>query len=365
MQFTDIETCPKCSEAKPKHASRYVYETVSIEQNNPTEMLVSGIQKTTNFLAKNISTTNSFTKALQKKASVLNKNLNVLRDRLNIDDYPDELNSFLSSDVWFSWDKKIKLRKSLQEDEQVKDVINKLKSTLIDNTNILELPKTFPKFSPPIEPKKRKIQENIIEKISNSPPTKPLEPQKTENETWSFHFKMALLKYAIVSVIISIFIAYLAPTDFGVINDIKAIWKGEYISPLARKIIVFITIFFPLLVVNVPMAIIGAFFGSRKITQKYIEDMREYETKLDRYHDELNNYESSKKQKKREQEKIELEYEEMMIGYRSNLEKLKKEYDVSAELYNAKVGNIIENRLDLWSRLRVCQSCNNVFLVNQ
>lgn len=98
--------------------------------------------------------------------------------------------------------------------------------------------------------------------------------------------------------------------------------------------------------------------------QKYIEDMREYEKKLDKYHDELNNYENNQKQKKKEKEIIELEYEEMMIAYRSNLEKLKKEYDVSAKLHNAKVSNIIEKRLELWNRLRVCQSCNHVFLVN-
>ena len=364
MQFADIETCPKCSEEKSKHASRYVYETVSIEQNSPTEMLVSGIQKTTSFLEKNISTANSFTKALQQKASALNKNLSFFHDRLNKDNDPIELDCFLSSDVWFSWDNKINLRKSLRGNEQIKDVINKLKSTLIDNTDVLELPKAFPKFYPPIEPQKRKIQENIIEKISNAPPTKPLEPQKPENESWSLHFKMALLKYAIVSVIISICIAYLAPTDFGVVNDIKAIWNGEYISPLTRKIIVFITIFFFLLVVNVPMAFISAFFGNRKMKQKYIEDMREYEKNLDKYHNELNNYENNQKQKKKEKEIIELEYEEMMIEYRSNLEKLKKEYDVSVKLHNDKVSNIIEKRLELWNRLRVCQSCNHVFLVN-
>lgn len=119
MQFADIETCPKCSEEKSKHASRYVYETVSIEQNSPTEMLVSGIQKTTSFLEKNISTANSFTKALQQKASALNKNLSVFHDRLNKVNDPDELDCFLSSDVWFSWDNKINLRKSLQGNEQI------------------------------------------------------------------------------------------------------------------------------------------------------------------------------------------------------------------------------------------------------
>ncbi len=364
MQFADIETCPKCSEEKSKPASRYVYETVSIEQNSPTEMLVSGIQKTTSFLEKNISTANSFTKALQQKASALNKNLSVFHDRLNKDNDPDELDCFLSSDVWFSWDNKINLRKSLQGNEQIKDCINKLKSTLIDNTDVLEIPKAFPKFYPPKEPQKRKIQENIIGKISNVPPTKPLEPQKLENESWSLHFKMALLKYAIFSVIISICIAYLAQTDFGFVNDIKAIWKGEYISPLTRKIIVFITIFFSLLVVNVPMAFISAFFGNRKMKQKYIEDMREYEKKLDNYHDELNNYENNQKQKKKEKEIIELEYEEIFIEYRSNLEKLKAEYDISVNLHNDKVSNMIGKRLELWNRLRVCQSCNHVFLVN-
>ena len=364
MQFVDIEACPKCSEEKSKHASRYVYETVSIEQNSPTEMLVGGIQKTTSFLEKNISTANSFTKALQQKVCALNKNLSVFHDGLNKDNDPAKLDSFLSSDVWFSWDKKINLRKSLQGNEQVKDVVNKLKSTLIDNTDVLELPKAFPKFSPPIEPQKRKIQENVIVEISNVPPIKPLEPQKLENQSWSLHFKMTLLKYAIVSAIISICIAYLVPIDFGVVNDIKAIWKGEYISPLTRKIIIFITVWFSLLVVNIPMAFIGAFFGNRKIKQKYIENMKEYEKKLDEYHAVLNNYENDQQQQQKAKEIIELEYEEMMIGYRSNLEKLQKEYDVSAKLHNDKVSNIIKKRLELWDRLRVCQSCNHVFLVN-
>ena len=363
-KFADIESCTKCSEDKSRHASRYVYETVSIEQNNPTEIFISGIQKTTSFLENNISTANSFTKALQQKASALNKNLSVFYDRLNKDNDPNGLDSFLCSDVWFSWDKKINLRKSLHGNEQIKDVIYNLKNKLIQNTDVLELPKAFPKISPPIEPQKRKIQENIIEKISNTPPTKPLEPQKSENKSWSLHFKKALLKYAIVSVIISICIAYLAPTDFGFVNDIKAIWNGGYIPPLIRKIIVSIAIFFPLLVVNVPMAFISAFFGNRKMKQKYIEDIREYEKELDKYHDELNNYENNQKQKKKEKETIEQEYEEMMIEYRSNLEKLRKEHDVAIKLHSDNVSNIIENRLELWSRLRVCQSCNHVFLIN-
>ncbi|QPB72233.1 hypothetical protein D5125_17020 [Magnetovirga frankeli] len=363
MQFVDIEACPKCSKEKTKHATRYVYETVSTE-NRPTEIFVDGIQRTSDFLEKNISTTNSLTKALQQKVSSFSKNLSGFHDGVRKDNESDNINSFLSSDAWFSWDKKINLRKSLQSNEQIKYVINKIKSTLIDNTDILELPKPIPKFSPPKEPQKRKIQENIIEKISNVPPVRPLEPQKPESQSWSSHFKMALIKYAVFSVIIALFIAYLAPTEVGVIDDIKAIWKGEYISPLTRKIIVFIAVCLPLLVVNFPMAFISAFFGNKKLKNKYINDMKEYDTNLDKYNTELSNYESNQKQKKKEQEAIEKEYEEMMVEYRKNLEKLEKEYHISVNLHNKKVTSIKEERLELWNRLRVCQSCSHVFLVN-
>ena len=71
MDLVQVFKCPNCSEEKSKQASRFVYETVSTEQMNATDLVVEGVQNAASFIEDKIPSAKALTDIVKKNVQKL------------------------------------------------------------------------------------------------------------------------------------------------------------------------------------------------------------------------------------------------------------------------------------------------------